>query len=210
MLDVGYVTPAGQDVLPSTGSHLDVRVLKDGKYIDPSTIRSLLTNLKVGQDKKPLWQQQGENWAPSYQITSGYGKRDAPTKGASTFHPAHDYGIPGGVPLAWSGPGTFTPGNGYGTINTVDPQGNPYEIRLLHTKGGKPGGSNVPQQPVQKPGDTYIFVRGPKSTDSTSASDFLNDWVSTMISQGTPQVKSMVDPVSILSRAMAPTQDYFS
>ena len=48
-LSAGYVTPAGQDVFPSTGPHLDVRVSKDGKYVDPGTIRSLLTRLKVGK-----------------------------------------------------------------------------------------------------------------------------------------------------------------
>ena len=46
LIDVGYVSPLNEDVLPSTGAHLDVRVRKDGKYINPETIRSLLTRLK--------------------------------------------------------------------------------------------------------------------------------------------------------------------
>ena len=208
LLDVGYVTPAGQDVLPSTGPHLDVRVLKDGKYINPGTIRSLLSNLKVGKDQKPLWQEQGGQWAPSYQITSGYGARKAPTEGASTFHEAHDYGVPGGTPLAWAGPGTFTPGQGYGTIKTTDPQGNPYEIRLLHTKGGKSAGT-LQQQPGQTPGDTYILVRGAKDQDSQPANDFLGGWVTDLISQGATQVKSTINPIALLTQAMAPTTNYF-
>ena len=94
MLDVGYVAAPGEDIFPTTGPHLDVRVLKDGKYIDPGTIRSLLTRLKVGKERKPLWQQQGEEWKPGFTITSPFGKRTAPTAGASTQHMGQDYGSP--------------------------------------------------------------------------------------------------------------------
>ena len=131
LIDVGYVSPLNEDVLPSTGAHLDVRVRKDGKYINPETIRSLLTRLKVGKERTPLWQQQGEQWKSTAPITSGYGPRTAPVAGASTYHPAHDYGVGAGTPLAWEGPGTFTPGKGYGTIKTTDAQGTPYEINSL-------------------------------------------------------------------------------
>ena len=68
---IGQVISPSEDIYPTTGAHLDVRVLKDGKYIDPSTIRSLLTRLKVGKEQKPLWQQVGQEWKPSYTITTG-------------------------------------------------------------------------------------------------------------------------------------------
>jgi hypothetical protein len=205
-LSAGYVTPAGQDVFPSTGPHLDVRVSKDGKYVDPGTIRSLLTRLKVGKEKTPLWQQKGEQWSPGFQITSGYGARKAPTKGASTYHPAHDYAIAGGTPLTWEGPGTFTPGKGYGVIKTTDAQGTPYEIKLLHTKGGKPSevAAQTPSQPAAKTetGDTYIYLPGGSQKPAESADDFLANYMQQMLMPA-PQVSSSFNPVSMLTQAFA-------
>ena len=185
LLDAGYVSPLNEDVLPSTGAHLDVRVRKDGKYINPETIRSLLTRLKVGKERTPLWQQQGEQWKATAPITSGYGPRIAPVAGASTFHPAHDYGVPAGTPLAWEGPGTFTPGKGYGTIKTTDAQGTPYEISLLHTKGGKT--TSLPAQPAATPpsqeqqkttgSDTYIIVPRSAVNQDLENQNFLNNYM---------------------------------
>ena len=208
MLDVGYVAPAGQDVFPTTGPHLDVRVLKEGKYVDPGTIRSLLTRLKVGKERKPLWQQTGEEWKPSFTITSPFGARQAPTKGASTQHLGQDYGIAGGTQLAWEGPGTFTPGKGYGTITTTDPQGTPYEIRLLHTKGGKQaeGGGQLPETPKTS-GDTYILVGGRKATQEPE--DFLGSYIQSLTAR-TPQVQSMIDPVQMLTSAFSQTPNYLT
>ena len=208
--DVGYVAKPGEDIFPTTGPHLDVRVLKDGQYIDPGTIRSLLTRLKVGKERKPLWQQQGEQWNPAYTITSGYGKREAPTKGASTYHLGHDYGIEGGAPLAWEGPGTFTPGRGYGSIKTTDAQGTPYEIRLLHTIGGKkseqPAAQTLPQQqPNQQPGDTFIILPGGGGTQKQGGNDFLSAYVQQLMSAESPQIKSMINPAQLLMGAFNQT-----
>lgn len=213
-LEAGYVTPTGQDILPSTGAHLDVRVMRDGKYVDPGTIRSLLTRLKVGKEKKPLWQQQGEEWKPSFPITSGFGKRKAPTKGASTYHPAHDYGIAGNTPLYWEGPGTFKPGKGLGTIATTDAEGRPYEIHLLHTKGGKPSSSatTTAQQPQQQPtarvGDTYIFVGGRK--DPEKSEDFLSSYIQRSLMGDVPEIRSGIDPTAMLAQAFNQTPNYLS
>ena len=211
LTDVGYVTPAGQDVFPTTAPHLDVRVLKEGKYVDPGTIRSLLTRLKVGKERKALWEQKGESWQPSYQITSPFGPRSAPTKGASTNHLGQDYGIAGGTPLAWEGPGTFTPGKGYGTIKTTDPQGTPYEIRLLHTKGGKATEvAGTPQQPSVAPaaGDTYIFVGGRKR--DASPQSFLSSYLQESLGGQAPQVQSLIDPAALLTQAFAQTPNYLT
>lgn len=218
LLDVGYVTPAGQDIFPTTAPHLDVRVMKDGKYVDPGSIRSLLTRLKVGKERKPLWQQQGEEWKPSFAITSGFGSRKPPAPGASSWHPAHDYGVAGGTPLAWEGPGTFTPGKGYGTIKTTDPQGNPYEIKLLHTKGGKPSAvAGQPTQPTQVPAqqatgrlpDTYIFLGGQGRKKETPG-DFLSSYINQSLSGDVPEVKSMIDPAALLTQAFSQTPNYMA
>jgi len=166
LIDAGYVARPEEDVFATTGAHLDVRVLKDGKYINPETIRSLLTRLKVGKERKPLWQQQGSTWKPAAPITSGFGPRVAPTAGASTYHPAHDYGVGAGTPLAWEGPGTFTTNRGYGSIKTTDAQGTPYEIKLLHTKGGKPS--------AVAPAAQQATLAAPVAPASTSAGNIYN------------------------------------
>jgi len=205
-IDAGYVAQPGED-FASTGAHLDVRVLKDGKYINPETIRSLLTRLKVGKERTPLWQQQGSEWKPAAPITSGFGPRVAPTAGASTYHAAHDYGLGAGTPLAWEGPGTFTPGKGYGTIKTTDAQGNPYEIKLLHTKGGKPAELASAAQvapPTDEtstsPGRTLnIYVGGKKQEGNTT--DFLDDYMSQLMGGSNKKVQSPIDVQSMLASA---------
>lgn len=186
-IDVGYVARPGEDIFPTTGSHLDVRIFnKEGKAVNSETLRSLLTSLKVGKERKPLWQQQGESWVSAAPITSKYGPRVAPTAGASTFHLGTDYGLSGGTALTWEGPGTFTPNKGYGTIKTTDPQGTPYEIRLLHTKGGKPAaaGSATQAQPTlqaaEDPGKEQLKAYLQKNNE--------------LISQLTQQMQSTDEP----------------
>ena len=217
-LDVGRIATTAEDIYPTTAPHLHVQVLKDGQSIDPGTIRSLLTRLKVDKDRKALWQQQGEQWNPAYPITSGYGKRVAPTKDATTFHAAHDYGIKAGVPLAWEGPGTFTPGRGYGSIKTTDAQGTPYEIRLLHTVGGKQGEQTaMQQQPIQpstpqktQQGDTYIILPGIGETQKQGTNDFLTAYAQQLMSAETPQIKSSINPLQLLMGAFNQTPNYLA
>ena len=213
--NVGQVIDPKEDIYPTTGAHLDVRVLKDGQYVNPATIRSLLTRLKVGKEQKPLWQQVGGEWKPSYAITSPYGKRSAPTKAASTFHLGKDFAIGAGTPLAWEGPGEYIPGRGYSTIKTTDPQGTPYEVRLLHTKPGKAAtvtgqvpAADKPETLQQPVGDTYIFVGGkPKQKESE---DFLSSYIQESLMGGVPQFKAAFDPTSMLVQAFSQTPNYMS
>ena len=130
-LSVGRVVDPSKDVFPSTGAHLDVRVMKDGNYINPETARSILKNLYVGG--KPLYTEQNQYRTAAYPITSGFGPRTAPVAGASTYHRGIDVGVGAGTPLEWRGGGTFKPERGYGVIETTDPQGRPYTVKLLHT-----------------------------------------------------------------------------
>jgi hypothetical protein len=207
LIDAGYVARPEEDVFATTGAHLDVRVLKDGKYINPETIRSLLTRLKVGKERKPLWQQQGSTWKPAAPITSGFGPRVAPTAGASTYHPAHDYGLGAGTQLAWEGPGEFTPNKGYGSIKTTDAQGTPYEIKLLHTKGGKSSAvAPVAQQATlaapttpapTSAGNIYNFYLQGKKKEDTGIEDLLpnpNEFL-------TGYAKNLINPLSALQAA---------
>lgn len=194
-MDVGYVAKAGEDVLPSTGPHLDVRVLKDGQYIDPSTWRSGLQNLRIGKSRTPLYRQENGKWMTPFQITSGYGPRQAPTAGASTDHKGIDYGVAGGEQLSWQGPGTFTPGQGYGSIKT--PEG--YEVRLLHTKGGKeqslqPVATMQPQQAPAAPQVTYnVYMRQKAQQAADPYKAFLNQFLTEQLFQA-PQTSSLMSP----------------
>jgi hypothetical protein len=161
LIPVGRVVDPSRDVFPSTGAHLDVRVIpqfgpQKGKKIDPRTAKTLLQNVLIGKEQTPLVQQQGQNWKWNAPITSEYGKRAAPTAGASTFHEGIDVGLGAGTPLAYKGYGTYRPDSGFGSLQTTDPQGNPYEIRFLHTEPGTKaavGASNLPTAP-QLPGDS--------------------------------------------------------
>ena len=136
LLSVGSIARPGQDYA-STGPHLDVRVMKDGQYLDPQTARSfVLSRILVGDKKTPLFSQKGSSWESSAPVTSPYGPRSAPTAGASADHKGVDFGIGEGTRLAWAAkPGdVYTPEQmGTGVIKTTDPQGQEYIVKLLHT-----------------------------------------------------------------------------
>jgi murein DD-endopeptidase MepM/ murein hydrolase activator NlpD len=99
------VVDPSKDVLPSTGAHFDVRVMRDGEYKDPETARSILKNLYVGG--KPLYTEQDQYRTAAYPITSRFGPRTAPVAGASTDHRGIDIAVGAGTPLEWRGGGTF-------------------------------------------------------------------------------------------------------
>jgi len=159
LIPLGRIVDPSRDVFPSTGAHLDVRVIPQfgpskGKKIDPRTARSLLQNILVGKDRRPLVQQEGQDWRWNLPVTSEFGLRKAPTAGASTFHGGIDVGIPVGTELTYKGYGTYRPDHGFGSLMTADTQGNPYELRFLHTEPGKAasvGPSAVPDAPQLPP-----------------------------------------------------------
>lgn len=167
-IQAGYIAKPGEDIFPTTGPHLDVRVKKGGQYIDPATWRSGLQNLLVGEQKTPLYSQTKDGFTPGFTITSPFGNRKAPVAGASTFHRGIDFGIPGGTPLYWKGAGSFKPGKGLGTIQT--PEG--YEVELLHTKGGKEASLAANQQTAQVPAAP---PQQPASVDSPQSINIVID-----------------------------------
>lgn len=90
----GVVATVGSTGI-GTGAHLDVRG-KDskGQRLSQSELNKLLPYLYV--EGVPLSEQKNK-------ITSGYGPRKAPVKGASTFHPAYDFGFAKGTPVEFRG-----------------------------------------------------------------------------------------------------------
>jgi Peptidase family M23/Transglycosylase SLT domain len=76
-----------------------------------------------------------------FKITSGFGYRDAPTEGASTFHKGVDVGTPWGTPIHMVGNGSVTCGedSGYGKFAIIKPHDLPYEFLAAHLSMCSPG-----------------------------------------------------------------------
>lgn len=96
--------------------------------------------------------------AGDYTITSHFGARSAPTRGASSYHPAIDIGVPVGTPVraADSGKVVYTGSNGgYGISVGVD-HGNGYVTYYNHLSGyGVKKGDYVRKgQEIAKSGNT--------------------------------------------------------
>jgi len=181
IISLGRIARPGEDIFPTTGPHLDVRVKplygeQKGQYIDPTTRPNLLQNILVGPNQTPLYQQQEGGFKSNYRITSGFGKRPAPTKGASTIHRGSDFGI-GPETLGYRGTGTFTQRKGYGELLTQDEQGNPYMMQFFHTVGGDP----QPQKTASvKPKDATAPAAG-KPTSTPQRKEKANKLLSSLL-----------------------------
>ena len=214
LIPLGRIARASEDIFPTTAAHLDVRVIpqfgpQKGKYIDPQTARSLLQNVVVGENKTPLVQKQGDQWKWNYPITSGFGPRKAPVEGASTYHRGIDIGgMNQNNPesIAYQGTGTYTPGKGYGMLSTTDAQGNPYDIKFLHTKPGQQvsvaSGQPAPQVQTKAP---------PKQERDTRTEDILKAFMyGAGLRQPETQVRTFEDQLkgqilgSVISQALTP------
>ena len=126
----------------ATGSHIHkyVKDLKTGSYIDPSTIKSALTGIQIGEKRTPLVRRTstgGFEWNPDtgLVVTSPFGKRTAPTAGASTDHKGIDFGGAAGTPVYLQGYGKALPvpsAGGYGNLMTFRTGDNKYELGFGH------------------------------------------------------------------------------
>lgn len=224
LIPLGTVAKPGEDIFPTTGPHLDVRVKRKGEYIDPMTARSILKNVLVGKDRTPLFKEEGKEFKPSYTITSPYGKRVAPTAGASTFHRGIDIGIEGGTPLVYKGYGTFKPGEGLGTLETIV-DGVPYELKFLHTKPGqKAEVINQQQDVAQMPQasqattpakqDINLFVTLPqkqlKKRKEDPGANFLDYYIGQSLQTPRTSTGLKIDPIALLTQAASGSTNYFS
>jgi murein DD-endopeptidase MepM/ murein hydrolase activator NlpD len=172
MAGIQYLGQVGQTGT-ATGPHKHVYVkeLATGKYLDPSTIRTPLLGVRVGESKIPAFvkNEQGMidfNPAAGITVTSKYGNRKAPTAGASTFHRGEDWALPEGTPVYYEGGGKFMPKanqGGYGNLATLVTGDNKYEIGFGHMKT-LGGASDVPATtlPVDQsqtvPGDNDVSM----------------------------------------------------
>lgn len=121
-------------------AHLYVKDLATNQYINPSTIRSPLMGLRVGEAEIPAFIKDASgkivvNPQSGIQITSQFGSRSAPTAGASTFHQGEDLALPAGTQLKYVGQGSYTPlanQGGFGNLGTFKTGDNKYEIGFGH------------------------------------------------------------------------------
>ncbi len=158
-LSVGSVIDHRRDSMPSSGDHLDVRIIpqygdQKGVHIDPSTRQNLLNKIRIGSDKKPLG---------SFTMTSGFGPRDTGIPGASKFHKGLDYAIGSGNEIFLEGGSGYFSQNGVGVASVFDDSGNPYEIEFYHTDvapstmkpTAMPSGGNSPQASAKAKAKAY-------------------------------------------------------
>ncbi len=124
---LGYIGSTGI----GTGSHLDIRGWQSDKRdnrITETRLKEILKLFEVGG--KTLAQQ-------TNLITSGYGRRKPPVAGASSNHPALDFGFKEGTPIKFLGNATNIKqrpnlGNAGNTLEITLPTGE--IIQLLHLK----------------------------------------------------------------------------
>lgn len=145
----------------ATGPHIHnyVKDLTTGQYINPETIKSALTGVQIGEGRVPLVSRLSEGglgWNPAtgLTITSDFGRRNAPTAGASTYHQGLDFAGAKGTPIYMQGYGTATPvanAGGFGNLMTFKTADNKYEVGFGHLdtlgKAGQvlPTGTTTPQ-----------------------------------------------------------------
>lgn len=121
----GFIARTGNSGI-STGPHLDAR-WADGRPITPQALDQYLS---IGGKAPSAWT-----------LTSGYGPRQAPAAGASSFHKGVDLGIPAGTPIYATGKARLKQSmgeqGGAGYMVTVEtPEG---DLNLLHlTPGSSP------------------------------------------------------------------------
>lgn len=170
----------------ATGPHIHkyVKDLKTGAYIDPSTIKSALTGIQIGEKRTPLVRRTstgGFEWNPDtgLTVTSRFGKRDAPTAGASTYHQGIDFGGATGTPVYLQGYGKALPvpsAGGYGNLMTFRTADNKYELGFGHMSKLGPEAqvyaSNLntkPTAPVLPASDFAVYNQGQQAGQGIGA-----------------------------------------
>ena len=143
----------------STGphKHLYIKDLQTGSYKDPSTLRSIQTGFRIGQNRVPALIKDPKggytiNPESGITITSRFGPR------GGREHQGEDWALPEGTPIYYEGAGTFKPmanQGGYGNLATFTTPDNRYEIGVGHMKTlgkeGSVGGLPAVAQPGTQP-----------------------------------------------------------
>ena len=170
----------------ATGYHIHnyVKDLTTGLYKDPSTIKSVQTGVLIGEKRIPLVRRTstgGFEWNPDtgLVITSPFGKRTAPTAGASTDHKGIDFAGAAGTPIYFQGYGKALPvpsAGGYGNLMTFRTADNKYELGFGHMNKLGPEAqvyaSNLntkPAAPVLPASDFTVYNQGQQAGQGIGA-----------------------------------------
>jgi len=192
----------------STGphKHLYIKDLQTGSYIDPATLRSVQAGFRIGQNRIPALIKDSKggyaiNPESGITITSKFGRRGAPTQGASTFHQGEDWSLPEGTPIYYEGAGTYKPlanQGGFGNLATFTTPDSRYEIGVGHMKtlgkegsvGGLPTAAQLGAQPqasdLQRENDilkAYMYGAGIGVPQQEKKKDFKTTFRDQLIGQ---------------------------
>jgi|14_taG_2_1085336.scaffolds.fasta_scaffold01041_2 hypothetical protein len=133
MMPAGSVIPYQRDTLPSTGDHLDTRILvksgpNKGQRIDPMSRPDLLSKVYIGDN--------ADNAVPltSFEVTSPYGDRIPPAPGASSFHAGIDSAIASGKKIFVKDGQGFYREKSANVVPITDDDGNTFEFEFYHTE----------------------------------------------------------------------------
>lgn len=140
---------------PSSMAYVGSTGIGSGPHLDLRGFTSEDRKQKLGPDR--LMQiaaliQAGDKLVSDYPITSGYGSREAPVPGASTYHYALDFGIPPGTPIKYTE--EYLDARQIPQVDPSNKAGNVYEmvlptgelVQFLHLQGF---GNIVGQPPVK-------------------------------------------------------------
>lgn len=205
----------------STGPHIHkyAKDLRTGAYIDPDTIKTPFMGVQIGEKRTPLVRRNaagGLEWNPEagLTITSKFGKRDAPTAGASTYHQGMDFAGAAGTPVYYQGYGKALPipsAGGYGNLMTFKTADNKYELGFGHMSKLGPEAqvyaSNLnskPTAPALPASDFAIYNQG-QVQGAGSALNFLSDYLGRSKKKDSPY-SGLIS--SLLQPQRDPTEDF--
>ncbi len=121
--DAWYTTQTKVHQQPSAGFR---KIVADVTYLDDKEVSREILKEEVIMEAVPKIVERGTKIPPTYvkpisggRLSSGFGKRSAPTKGASTYHKGVDWAVPTGTSVYASCGGTVAKagwGSGYGYV----------------------------------------------------------------------------------------------
>ena len=126
-VDDWYTTKTEILQQPSAGFR---KVVADVSFVNDKEVSREILQEEIVQEAVPKIMKRGTKIPPTYvkpisggRLTSGFGNRKAPTKGASTYHKGVDWATPTGTSVYASCGGTVTKagwGSGYGYVVYID------------------------------------------------------------------------------------------